>query len=204
MLTYTDLPRTKKAFIFELDDVLYPEKDYLLQVYYLFANFIEYTEGFPLATDLVDFFKSASQYHEHDELFDLAKEVYGIDEKYLDNFNRLHKSAQLPLKLLLYKKVLKLLQDIVVDRKEIFLVTKGEPEIQLNKMKYVDWNGLEEYLTVYFADEIKPKPDTGVLTYILEKHQLTRKDLVIFGSSNVDEEFAANCGVDYVHVDDLN
>jgi hypothetical protein len=34
----------KKAFVFELDNVLYPEKDYFFQIYYLFANLLEYTE----------------------------------------------------------------------------------------------------------------------------------------------------------------
>ena len=44
MFTYTDIDARKKAFVFELDNVLYPEKDYLLQVYYLFASFLEYSE----------------------------------------------------------------------------------------------------------------------------------------------------------------
>ena len=56
MLNYTNIPASKKAFIFELDNVLYPEKDYLLQVYYLFASFLEYTEAFPPAADLTEFF----------------------------------------------------------------------------------------------------------------------------------------------------
>ena len=44
MLKYTDIAPGKTAFVFELDNVLYPEKDYLYQVYYLFAGFLEYTE----------------------------------------------------------------------------------------------------------------------------------------------------------------
>ena len=43
-MKYSDLDKRKKAFIFELDNVLYPEKDYLYQVYYLFAALMEYTE----------------------------------------------------------------------------------------------------------------------------------------------------------------
>jgi len=30
-------PEDKKVYVFELDDVVFPKKDYLLQVYYLFA-----------------------------------------------------------------------------------------------------------------------------------------------------------------------
>ncbi|RYY34080.1 MAG: haloacid dehalogenase, partial [Sphingobacteriaceae bacterium] len=36
-MKYSDIDPRKQAFVFELDNVLYPEKDYLFQVYYLFA-----------------------------------------------------------------------------------------------------------------------------------------------------------------------
>ena len=41
---YADLDPQKKAFVFELDDVLFPSQDYYLQVYFLFAAFLEHTE----------------------------------------------------------------------------------------------------------------------------------------------------------------
>ena len=40
-MKYTDIDKRKQAFVFELDNVIYPEKDYLFQVYYLFASAIE-------------------------------------------------------------------------------------------------------------------------------------------------------------------
>ncbi|HAL81954.1 MAG TPA: haloacid dehalogenase, partial [Mucilaginibacter sp.] len=45
-MKYADIDKRKKAFIFELDNVIYPEKDYLYQVYYIFASLLEYTENF--------------------------------------------------------------------------------------------------------------------------------------------------------------
>ena len=35
---------SKTAFIFELDNVIFPAKDYDLQVYYLFGQFMEFTQ----------------------------------------------------------------------------------------------------------------------------------------------------------------
>lgn len=203
MLNYTNIPASKKAFIFELDNVLYPEKDYLLQVYYLFASFLEYTEAFPPAADLTEFFKKSYTHHGPQGIFERAGEAYGIDEKYRENFLRLHKTARLPLKLLIYNNILKLLQDIVVDRKRIFLVTNGDPEQQLNKIKQTEWNGLEQYLTVYFAEEWRPKPETDVLDLILSKHSLQRKEVLIIGRGDVDAAFAQASGVDYIEVPDL-
>ncbi len=203
MLEYKDLDSRKKAFVFELDNVLYPERDYLLQVYYLFSNFIEFTEGTPPSPDLTDFFKTAYTHHGDEDIFERAKEAFGLDEKYRVNFERLYYTVRLPLKLLLYNEVLKLLQEIIIDRKEIFLITNGKPEIQLNKIRQIEWNGLERYLKVYYAEEIKLKPEPDVLTYILNGHNLLRKDVLIIGATELDEEFAAACGIDYLNVDEF-
>jgi FMN phosphatase YigB (HAD superfamily) len=203
MLTYSNIDPAKKGFIFELDNVLYPERDYLLQVYYLFANFIEFTETVPTSKELIDFLKTAYENHGPKGLFDRASEMFGIDPKYRENFDKLHYTARLPLKLVLFKPMLDLLQEMVIDRKQIFVVTNGKPEVQLNKIKQTEWNGLESYLTVYFADEIKPQPETDVFELILNKHQLLRKELVIIGNSDVDQEFAAASGVDFINSSDF-
>ncbi|MFA6945040.1 MAG: HAD hydrolase-like protein [Pedobacter sp.] len=203
MLKYKDLDASKKAFIFELDDVIYPERDYMLQVYYLFANFIEFTEGFPAAKDLTDFFRTAYVHHVDEGIFDRAKEAFGIDEKYRENFERLYFTSILPLKLLLFSGVLNLMQEIVVDRKQLFLVTNGKPEIQLNKIRQMEWNGLEKYLRVYYAAEINLKPNPDVLSYILQEHQLTRKEIMVIGATETDHEFAVSCGVDYLSVSEF-
>jgi len=203
MLKYIDLDHRKKAFVFELDDVLYPESDYLLQVYYLFSNFIEFTETFLQAADLIEFFKKSYLQHGDNGIFDRAKEVFAINEKYRDNFDRLYFTARLPLKLLLFSNVLTLLQEIVIDRKDIFIITNGKPEIQINKIMQTEWNGLENYLKVYYAQEISLKPESDVLSYILNKHSLLRKDILIIGNTITDKEFAASSGVDYLNVSEF-
>ncbi len=199
-LKYKDLDPNKKAFIFELDNVLIPERDYLLQVYYLFANFIEFTETVPTGKELTDFLKTAYEHHGSENLFDKAQKAFNLNEKYRENFDKLHHTAILPLKLLLYKEILNLLQDIVIDRKQIFLITNGKLEEQLNKIRQTEWNGLEKYLKVFFAEEIKLKPESDVLDEVLKQNDLVRKEIIIIGNSTTDEEFAVTCGVDYVPV----
>lgn len=200
MISYSDFDPAKKAFIFELDNVLYPEKDYLLQVYYLFANFLEYMETVPPATDLIAFMQKAYEHQGKELIFEKAKEVFGIDEKYRENFLRLHREAKLPLKLLLYKEMLDLLQEITVDRKQIFLVTAGNPIQQLNKIRHMEWNGLENYLKVYFTDELEPKPAPGVLFNILKDYDLQPNDVVVIGTTEEDQLFAKNAAIAFVKV----
>ncbi|MBC7744047.1 MAG: HAD hydrolase-like protein [Flavobacterium sp.] len=203
MLKFEDLDPSKKAYIFELDNVLYSERDYLLQVYYLFANFLEFTETTPSSRELTEFLKTYYQEHGTKNLYETGSKVFGIAKQYEENFLKLHYTARLPLKLILYDQMLTLLQEMIVDRKEIFLVTNGDPRQQLNKIKQLEWKGLEKYLVVYFANEIKPKPETDVLEYVIGKHQLLRKDITIIGKNLIDKEFASAGGVDFINVTDF-
>ena len=201
-MNYSDINKSKQAFIFELDDVIYPEKDYLFQVYYLFTSVLEYT-------DLLDA-KAATQVMvdaylagEKDRAFDILQEKYNVDEKYRANYDNLILTAKLPLKLLLYKSVLDFMQEIVVDRKKIFIVTDGNPIQQLNKIKQTEWHGLEAYLTCYFTYETKPKPATDSVELLMKEHDLQRKDIVIIGATEADSLCAEGCGIDYINVSEL-
>ncbi len=199
---YADLDPRKKAFVFELDDVLFPKQDYYLQVYYLFAAFLEHTEQLDGKVTLA-LMKETYESLGEDAVFTSIKTALNLDEKYRENFERLLKTARLPLKLLLYKQMLELLQQIVVDRKQIFILTNGNPQQQLNKIKQTEWNGLEKYLVCYFAEEIKPKPEPDNLHYILNEHQLERRDLIMIGNHVDDELCAQAAGVDYANLYDF-
>jgi len=201
-MKYSDIDESKNAFVFELDNVIYPEKDYLYQVYYLFASFIEYTEllDAKLITDLMVATYVAEG---NNVVFDRVKEEFNIDEKYRVNFIHLLLTAKLPLKLLVYQNMLELMQEIIVDRKKLFIVTNGNPAQQLNKIKQIDWHGFEQYLTCYFAEEILPKPEPDVLDLLIKDHNLKRKDIVMIGNSDIDILCAEACGIDYVDVNEF-
>ena len=199
-MRYTDIDARKNAFIFELDNLLYPEKDYWYQVYYLFSSFLEYTELIDAkeATRLmVDTYSSEGK----DRVFDNLKKKLNLEEKYRANFNHLSNTAKLPLKLLLFQHMLKLLQDIVVDRKKIFIVTNGNPEQQLTKIKQVEWKGLEPYLTCYFANEIAPKPETDTIDMLIKDHNLQRRDILMIGMDDTDEQCAEASGIDFINIE---
>ncbi len=197
MIRYNNLDQSKKAYIFEFDNLLYPEKDYLLQVYYLFANFVEYTEAFPPATELVEFMKKAFEHHGKERLFDKVLDVFAIDEKYRENFERLHKTARLPLKLLLFDDKYQLLKDMLADGKEILIVTGGDPAMQLNKVGQTDWQGLAPNIRLYFADELKPKPAPDILTEVMNIHKLKPEDMLLIGNTALDRQFAASVAIDF-------
>jgi FMN phosphatase YigB (HAD superfamily) len=201
-ITYSDIDPRKKAFIFELDDVLYPAKDYYFQIYYLFANLLEYTELNSAAktTDLmIDTYIQKGE----GEVFNTIAAELNVDEKHRKNLEIMLLTSRLPLKLLLYKNMLSFMQEVVLDRKKLFIVTNGNPQQQLNKLRQVEWHGLEPYLICYFADESLPKPEPDVLHLLMQEHNLERRDLIMIESSDTDKLCAEACGIDYLNVKEI-
>lgn len=199
-MNYKDIDKRKSAFIFELDNVLYPEKDYLYQVYYLFANLLEYTElvdAKETTNLMIDTYVSEGEQF----VFDRMAEKFTIAEKYRANFDNLLITAKLPLKLLLYQNMLTLLQEIVVDRKKLFIVTNGNVEQQVNKIKQIEWHGLEKYLTCYFAEETAAKPEPDVIHLLMQEHNLQRRDIMMIENSETDRLCAEAVGIDYINIE---
>lgn len=194
----------KKAFIFELDEVLYPEKDYLLQVYYLFAQFIEYGEQINGA-EIVAFMQQTytDDPSQATEIFQKTIAKFNIPEKYQLNFDLLLQNARLPLKLLLFNRMLLFLNEISNQDKQLYLFVSGDPAMQLNKIRQMEWNGLERNLVVYFAEESVPKPSPEGLDNILKKHNLKNNEVVFIGKTELDKECAANAEIEFLNVDKL-
>ncbi|TBO44087.1 HAD family hydrolase [Pedobacter kyonggii] len=188
--------KDKQIVIFELDDVLFPEKDYLLQVYYLFAQFIEYTEQ-KSAQPIIEFMRAAYESNGTEKLFEKTAGQFAIDMKYKHNFDLLHQNARLPLKLLLYKNMLGFMQELVVDRKQIFIVTAGNPEQQLNKIKQTEWNGLEQYLTVYFVEELG-LTKAEIFQNILNSNNLSPNQALVVGANKFDEQQSKLINLPYI------
>jgi hypothetical protein len=168
----------KKALIITLDDALYPKKDYLLQVYYLFAEFMAYAEQIDSKL-IVDFMSKEFAENGEENIFEKAAVKFDIPSKYERNFTLLHENARLPLKLLLFQRVLELLQEVVTDRKQLFLLADGNAAEAINKIKQIEWNGLQEYLKVYFAAEFNFSLQQTI-AHIMEEHAFEKQDVVIF------------------------
>ncbi|SEO84852.1 Phosphoglycolate phosphatase, HAD superfamily [Mucilaginibacter gossypiicola] len=201
-MDYKDIDKRKTAFIFELDDVLYPAKDYYFQAYYLFANMLEYIEliDAKAATKvLTDTYIAEGK----DAAFDRLTAEFPVAGQYRDKFENLLLTAKLPLKLLLYQNILTLMQDIVVDRKKLFIVTNGNVQEQVNKIKQTEWHGLEKYLRCYFTEETVPKPEPDVINLLIQEHGLQRKEIVMIENSETDKLCAETSGIDYITVEDF-
>jgi len=196
------LIRENDAFIFGFDNVLYPERDFFLQVYYLFGQFVEYSEQID-AKEILNFMQKSFTEHGHEGIFEKTAGHFNIPEKYKINFDLLQRNVRLPLKLLLFEPCLKFLQAIVAEKKPIFLLVPGSPEAQLNKIRQVDWQGLEQYLTVYFSEEIDAGSDDHGLTYLIDNHQLKGENLLLVQAKDHAAVSVPEATLNYLNVERL-
>jgi FMN phosphatase YigB (HAD superfamily) len=171
---------TYEAFFFEIDEVIYPEKDYLLQVYYLFAQFIEYGEQIE-GEGIIRFMQETYFAEGPENIFSKTASQFGIDQKYQLNFDLLLQNARLPLKLLLFAPVLDFLQALKLAGKPIFLLAEGDPAAQLNKIRQIEWNGLEQYLKVYFVAESPNASLVETLHTVIVEHTLNAEQILVVG-----------------------
>lgn len=170
----------KQLYIFELDNVLFPRKDYLLQVYYLFGSFYEFTEGTAKANEIAQFMTKIYNIHGEEAVFPATKTIYNLDDKYEENYHRLMANAQLPLKLLLFPEIEEFLLKLNKQNKQIGILTKGNPVEQLNKLKFIDWGKAEvtkERLKIYFADELDFR-SISPLEFIAEDYNIAPSELI--------------------------
>jgi hypothetical protein len=96
--------------------------------------------------------------------------------------------------------VLRLLQDITMDRKEIIILTNGRPETQVNKIMQTEWNGLEKYLKVYYVKEIVPELELDAISYVLKQLNLQEPEILIIGPEETDKEFTKSVVIDYLNI----
>lgn len=182
------------AFIFELDNVIYPEKDYDLQVYYLFAQFIEYALQLD-AAEVLSYMKEAYELEGAEGIFDQTAKRFNLPAEYQVNFSLLEQGAKLPLKLLLFDAVLQFIKQLINQGKSVYLLTNGEPLKQLNKIKQTEWYGIAQYLTVYFTKELSDGLVPDALNVVMEKHSLNPEKVVFFDATERDQKGIKAAGV---------
>ena len=177
MLDISKIPLDKKLYLFEVDDVLFPKKDYLLQIYYLFAQFVEFSEGKPLAAEMVEFMKEIYMEQGEAAVYESTASKFLFSRDYKENFERLMVNGHLPLKLYLFNQTKLLFASLLERGAKIGILTEGNPLLQLNKVKHIDWQGFDKNVKIYFVDELNFR-NIEPFSYIASENQITESDLI--------------------------
>lgn len=179
--------------IFDLDDTLIYEIDYL------FAGYLEIAKNFGksslektrMFTYLVDNFKLGNR----SKLFNDFIYSFSLNESDIVKMLTILRNVKIKGSLRLTNEAKIILYLLMVLNKKYYVVTNGNPIQQSNKLKQINWDGLPMPTKVVFANEYKPKPSPDSFFQIREL--LSQSKILYIGDSEVDFEYAKNCGMNF-------
>jgi phosphoglycolate phosphatase-like HAD superfamily hydrolase len=180
-----------KYYLFDLDNTIIDETQYLFAAYDKIAN------DFSLSKEeFIHIFLNEGR----ENLFNKIISRNNLPEECLSDFLNILRTIILSKQINIYPKILKLLNDLLSLNKSIIVVTNGNAIQQKNKIQQTDWQGLETEINFVLADLVFPKPSKSLFKYLKEEFQLEEKFTLMIGDSATDEEFAKNSNIAFQNV----
>lgn len=188
-----------KLVIFDLDNTLIKEEDYLFQGYKNIANYL--SEKYRISDSLIEStlieeFCSNGRKNLFDKVFNKLK----INLKELDIALKILREFKPKTKIYLIDDMKIILEKLKSIGIPYIILTNGNPDQQKNKITNIDWEDLLPH--VIYANEIEPKPsDLSIKKYLLSiNKEFNKEKILMIGDSKVDKLFAKNFGCKFSFV----
>lgn len=187
-------------FLFDLDDTLYPERQYILQGFLAVAQYLSNENGLDLIEtylEIVSIFKSGSE-----KVFDDLLSRKGIIKSPADLINVYRSSER---RLFLYSDVPDTMKSLKTLGNKLALLTNGNCEVQRRKIKILE---LEKFFDdIFVLDEFGKefwKPSTLIFDIIYNNWNGSLRDYIFVGNAQEDLEFTKRLGIKFIFVDRAN
>ncbi len=183
--------------VFDLDDTLYPERDYLFAAYDSIAQLVSERVG---GNSLIysDFLKKTFIDVGRSNLFDSFINEFNLSNTV--NINELLSILRTnECHLFLYKKAISLLDYLQNENISITIFTNGNLIQQRNKVRCLHLKEVFPAIEVYYAAEYEPKPSPLGLNIIISDYKVSTNSTLLIGDSVTDYEAARAAGVDYLN-----
>ena len=191
-----------KLIVFDLDNTLIPETDYLFRAYEEISYFIE--KNFFIDRMKIDsYLKNEFIKNGRSKLFDNMLRNFNIHDVEMTSILDILRTVKLREKIQLIDSMKLILESLIKNKIPYVVFTNGNVDQQKNKVENIRWKGLRP--DVIYANEIKPKPDTiSFSTYLLKnKIKICEHEILMIGDSEFDQLFAENFGCDFKYVSSL-
>jgi HAD superfamily hydrolase (TIGR01509 family) len=183
------------VWVFDLDDTLYPETQYISQAYTEIAQKIARRSDHDeqeMANFLLDEFRLGKRH----ALFDRFLNQFHLDVSVKQEMLHLLRTIKVTEPLVLYPGMKQLLNTLIIQKKQRYIITNGNVEQQKNKVEQL---GIESLFDgIIYANEFSPKPNTASWEVLSTKFQLKRSDAVYIGDSESDRTFADRCKIAFI------
>jgi HAD superfamily hydrolase (TIGR01549 family) len=187
-------------YVFDLDNTIYKEEDYLFEAYKNIAASI--ATKFPSLNEEVLYLTLRKLYESEGRtsLFNKFLTPFDPDQRFLQDCLHVLRSFRPERKYDIFPEIKLILSELVIRKKIIYILTNGNPEQQRNKIKNIHWEGLDRSIGFLFADELEPKPSPAGVEYILKNTEADKNRAVMIGDSEDDRICARNSGISFIEV----
>lgn len=191
-----------KVFVFDLDDTIYDETEFLFSAYRFISDYIAGKSGekaVKYETFLIHSFKTFGR----EKLFDrLIADFQLCDVVTVEELLQLLRSHKVPLTI--HEKVLSFLRKLIREDKQIFILTNGHPVQQRNKIQGLGLSRILPGIKIIYANEYEPKPSPYCINRIIEHDKVSRSEILVIGDSETDRLTAENANVDFLNISTIN
>jgi HAD superfamily hydrolase (TIGR01549 family) len=190
-------------FIFDLDNTIYNEKDYLFQAYMAIAD--KFARIIPSynKNELYHILKDLYMKEGRERVFDKFLDTVRLDHNHMPECLEILRTFKPEKPLIIDKVLMKFLRSLIKLKKSIYILTNGNTGQQKNKIKHIQWDGLDEHICFVFADEIEPKPSPAGVFYILRMTGFENSRTIFIGDKETDRVCAENSNVSYFDIKSL-
>lgn len=185
-----------KLVIFDLDNTLYRETDYLFAAYERIGNHLaggNYARAMEYSHFLCRSFVEEGRKELFQRLIAKYELVTPIDEL-------LSILWQTECSLELYPQMKQCIASLLAQQIEVAVLTNGQVVQQKQKVANLRLQELFPEIQVLYAAEIAAKPSPLAVEQLVHEKGVTKKQTVLIGDSEVDKQTALNAGIEYIDV----
>lgn len=190
--------------IFDLDNTIFNEDDYLISAYLEIAEFVaSRTNNFSKSV-LFSYLKREYYLNGRCNLFDKFKRRFNLTNIETEDILQILRTLRIVPKLTIYNKIYSLLLKLQNNKTNICIATNGNKVQQQNKINNIEWGEIDiSKIKKYFAIDYLPKPSPLVILGILNDFALSHDNAIFVGDSEVDLLSATAASVKFLHVNNI-
>ncbi len=181
--------------IFDLDDTLIYEKDYLFAAYLNIAETLGNSNEEVI--NMYSYLRNNFVLGNRSRLFNDFINEFGLPNSHLNIMIQLLRSVKINGGLQITVEGKQILQILKFEKREYYIITNGNPIQQSNKINQILWGENPRPNSVVYANEFEPKPSPK--SYFMVQGNKGGKALYI-GDSEVDKDFANNAGMGFYQI----
>jgi len=186
-----------RELIFDLDNTIYKERDFLFLAYQKIANILFKKKE----SEVFDFLTTEFLEKGRNCLFDKLVDEFSIDEIItVDCCIEVLRNTYCEKCLFAYPWFYKFLNKAGKDFK-LKIITNGNIQQQKNKIQSLDLGVKDNSIEVVFSNSTKPKPSSASYFSLYEVEKFYKP--IYVGDSEIDREFCNNIGINFYDVSKL-